>query len=414
MTNPLLVGLDVHRQSHTACMMDSQGQEITPRFAVPNNQPGAEAFVQRVTQHMQAGHFDCIQIAAEATGWYWWHFFQTLDQDPFLQQWPVELYPLNPRLTANFKKTYVAMDHTDVTDAFVVADRLRMGRDLPPPFHYEATYLPLRMLTRYRFHIIHHLVREKSYYLAFLYLKCSEYTRSDKKPFADVFGKASRAVIEEFASIEAIATIPFDELVEFIDAKGHRHFADPAENARKVQQVSQDSYPLPEALQTPVNLILKLSGQRINSLQCQLKRLDRAIADHMRPITQTLNTIPGIGEVFASGIIAEIGGVARFEYDQAKVANYAGFKWRQRQSANFQAAHTPMTRSGNRYLRYYFCEAANSVRMHDAEYKAYYQKKFNEVRSHQHKRATVLTARKLVRLVVRLLTTNQTYRPRRM
>ena len=162
------------------------------------------------------------------------------------------------------------------------------------------------------------------------------------------------------------------------------------------------------------NLILKLSGQRINSLQCQLKRLDRAIADHMRPITQTLNTIPGIGEVFASGIIAEIGGVARFEYDQAKVANYAGFKWRQRQSANFQAAHTPMTRSGNRYLRYYFCEAANSVRMHDAEYKAYYQKKFNEVRSHQHKRATVLTARKLVRLVVRLLTTNQTYRPRRM
>ena len=37
----------------------------------------------------------------------------------------------------------------------------------------------------------------------------------------------------------------------------------------------------------------------------------------------------------------------------------------------------------------------------------------HEVRKHQHKRAIVLTARKLVRLVVRLLTTNQRHQPRR-
>ena len=70
-------------------------------------------------------------------------------------------------------------------------------------------------------------------------------------------------------------------------------------------------------------------------------------------------------------------------------------------------------RNCNRYLRYYFCEAANAVRMHDPDYKAYYDRKYHEVRKHQHKRAIVLTARKLVRLVVRLLTTNQPYRPRR-
>lgn len=46
--------------------------------------------------------------------------------------------------------------------------------------------------------------------------------------------------------------------------------------------------------------------------------------------------------------------------------------------------------------------------MHDADYKAYYDRKYHEVRKHRHKRAMVLTARKLVRLVVRLLTTNLT------
>jgi len=74
---------------------------------------------------------------------------------------------------------------------------------------------------------------------------------------------------------------------------------------------------------------------------------------------------------------------------------------------------TPLTRTGNAYLRYYLCEAANAVRMHTAEYRAYYERKYHEVRQHQHKRALVLTARKLVRLVVRLLVTNQPYQARR-
>ena len=88
-------------------------------------------------------------------------------------------------------------------------------------------------------------------------------------------------------------------------------------------------------------------------------------------------------------------------------------KWRRHQSGTFEAEDTQLTRTGNRYLRYSFCEAANAVRMHTAEYAADYDRKYREVRKHQHKRALVLTARKLVRLVVRLLTTNQPYQPRR-
>lgn len=413
MSNLLLVGVDVHRKTNTVCVMDSQGQEIVPRFTVDNNRPGTETFVQQVAQLVLEGHFDTIQVAAEATAWYWFHFFQTLDQDPFLNKWPLQLYPLNPRLTANFKKTYVDLDHTDINDAFVVADRLRLGRDLPPPFHYEETYLPLRFLTRYRYHVVHNLAREKSYCLAVLYLKASEYTHKHKKPFSNVFGAASRAVIQEFVSIEDIAAIPFDELVEFIDAKGKRRFPDPNDNARKLQQVARDSYHLPQALHQPINLTLGLSLQHITFLERQEKRLNTAIAEWMEDIPHTLDTIPGIGPVFSAGLMAEIGGIERFDYNQAKVAKYAGFKWRKRQSADYQAEETRLTRTGTPYLRYYFCEAANLVRLNDAEYAAYYDRKRQEVRKHRHKRALVLTARKLVRLVVRLLTTNQPYRPRR-
>jgi len=414
MNNPLLVGVDVHRKQNVLSVMNVAGDEVTKRTSVDNNRPGTSQTIAQLGELMETGAYDHIQVGAEATGYYWLHFFQMLKEDEFLNQWPLALYAFNPRVIAHYKKTFVDLDKTDGNDAFVIADRLRLGRELPSPFGLDEPYLALRFLTRYRYHLIHNLAREKAYCLAILYLKASEYTRKEIAPFADVFGAASRAVLLEFASIEEIAALPFDELQEFIDVKGKRRFPDPSTNTRKLQRVAQDSYPLHQALLPAVNLILTTSFQQITHLQRAIKRLDTAIAEQLHAIPQTLDSIPGFGPVFTAGIIAEIGDIARFDFNQAKVAKFAGFKWRRNQSADFAAEETPLTRTGNRYLRYYFCEAANIIRLHDVDYKHFYHRKFHEVPKHQHKRAIVLTARKLIRLVVRLLTTNQTFRPRRV
>jgi transposase len=413
MMKPLIVGVDIHRKTNTFCLMDQAGVEQRPRFTLDNNRPGTRLFIEQVSEVMQSEEFTELRLAAEATGWYWFHFFQTLQQDELLRAWPVELFALNPRLTANFKKSYVDLDKSDPIDAFVIADRLRWGRDIPKPFSYEEAYLALRFLTRYRYHVVHNLAREKAYCTATLYLKASEYSRDDRRAFADLFGATSRAVLQEFVSIEEVAALPFDELVEFIDRLGKRRFPDPADNAHKLQHLAQCSYHLPEALQPPINLILSLSLKHITALEEQQKRVDCAIAEAIQPIPHTLDTIPGFGPVLSAGIIAEIGHAERFDYDQDKVAKFAGLKWRHSGSADFQAEETPLTRTGNAYLRYYFCEAALSVQRRDPEYAAFYQKKYDEARKHRHKRAMVLTARKLVRLVVHLLATNQPFQPRK-
>ena len=111
-----------------------------------------------------------------------------------------------------------------------------------------------------------------------------------------------------------------------------------------------------------------------------------------------------------AGIIAEIGDIHRFD-SQASVAKFAGLVWTQHQSGEFEAEHSRMIKSGNRYLRYYLLEAANSVRRCDSEFRRYYDLKFKEVNKYQHKRALALTARKLVRLVFRLLKDNRLYIP---
>lgn len=95
-----------------------------------------------------------------------------------------------------------------------------------------------------------------------------------------------------------------------------------------------------------------------------IKELDKAIEQVIVviPEYQCLTSIPGVGKVYAAGLIAEIGQIERFE-DQTKLAKYAGLSWKVNQSGNYQSQNTPLTKQGNRYFRYYLVEAANSVKI---------------------------------------------------
>jgi len=409
MKNPLIVGMDTHRQTNVVRVEDGRGQPIGKPLRASNNRPGIEGLAGQLDAMARQGGFDGITLASEATGWYWLGPFYTLTRSC---QMPLELYALNPRMTANYKKVLMEEEHTDLSDAGVIAERLRMGRHLPPPFAPETVYVPLRLLTRYRFHLVQGLVREKLYALNLVYLKASEYTAPEQEAFSEVFGATSRAVLTEFGTCEEIVNMPLDELTAWLDERGRHRFADPTDNARRLQKMARDSFVLPAAFQPALNLGLEVGVAHIREIEHHIQRLDAAIADCLKAIPNTLATIPGIGPVFAAGLIAEIGDIHRFDCDDDKVAKLAGFHWLRHQSADFEAEHTPITFKCNHYLRYYFCEAADRVRIHEPEYAAYYQKKYQEVTQHQHKRAIVLTARKLVRLVTRLLTTGEPYRSR--
>jgi len=80
-------------------------------------------------------------------------------------------------------------------------------------------------------------------------------------------------------------------------------------------------------------------------------------------------------------------------------------------SADFIAEDTYLKRTGNEYLRYYFIQAADQLRKYLPEYSQYYTRKFKEAKTHKHKRALVLTARKAVRLIFDLLREEKLYKP---
>jgi transposase len=385
----------------------ADGREPVPRWAVPNSQPGADALVGRLAELAERHGLGGLRVGLEATSLDWWHLASALTDAAALAPYHPRVYALNPKLVHDFRKNDGALPKTDRADAFVIAERVRFGRKLPPPFQLDVRYAPLQRLSRFRVHLAQTLAREKSYFLTFLFLKFSGFAQV--QPFKDPFGATSCAVLAEFTT-EELAQADLAQLARYLEAKGRGRFADPDALAATLARAARDSFRLDKVLDEPLTLVLGTTMATIRTLQAQLKAVDTTIARELAPIAQTLSSVPGLGPVWTAGLVAEIGEIGRFP-DEAALAQYAGLVWKAHESGQFQAEDTQMAKTGNTYLRYYLVEAANSARTHCPEYAAYYQTKLAQSTKHAHKRALVLTARKLVRLVDALLRTGALYRP---
>jgi len=405
----LFVGIDVSSEQLEACFMNRDGDKLDT-LLVKNNLTGAQYLRDRIVAHADKLPASEIHVGLEATSVYSWHPAMYLHEDEVLKARKTKVFTINPKLINKFREAYADLDKTDRLDAWIIADRLRFGR-LTTTIVMQERYLALQRITRMRFHLVHNLTREKQYFLQHLFYKCNAF-RSEVE--SSVFGNAIMELLSEKYSLDEIATMEVAALAEYLKDKGRNRFPDPEGVAACIQKAARASYRLSKVMENSIDLVLGTSIQSIRSIQAQLKELDKAIEKMLDglPGAKCLRSIPGIDLVYAAGILSEIGDIERFD-DQAAVAKYAGLVWRKHQSGPYEAEDTKRIRSGNRFLRYYLVEAANSVKNRDTEFGAFYRKKFKEVTKHQHKRALVLTARKLVRLVDALLRNDQLYTPKR-
>lgn len=401
----LYVGIDAHSTHNFCCFMDINGNLIRKIFAVPNSLPGAEELTARILETADSKNFTHVKVATEATSFYDFHLIEFLVNNKKLLTFNLLAYRFNPKTTKSFKKTYPDKNKTDPDCAFAIADRLRFGR-LPEPYQQHQPYAPLQRLTRFRHHLVKSISTEKTYFSTHLFLKYSAYSKVS--PFSNTFGATSSSIITDFFSLDELAVLSLQDMVKFLIKKSKNRFHDPEKIAKKVQTVIRESYRIRPSLASSVNLILSMTIKNIKALEKSLKIVDKTIAQELKAFPNTLISVQGLGPVYTAGIIAEVGNINRFS-SQAKLAKFAGITWRKTSSGKFTAQITRMTKTGNDYLRYYLMEAANSLRMHNEEFRQFYNKKYHEVTEHQHKRAVALSSRKLVRLVFALLSKNQLY-----
>lgn len=408
----LFVGIDVSSKDLVTSMISEETTKVVFQGNFINDLKGATELKNIIINTANSNHLDQVVIGMEATSIYSFHPAMFFQEDSDLKKLNTQSVVIDPKKTKRYHDVF-AEDKNDQIDAFYIADFLRAGRYSTGIVRQE-NYIALQRLTRSRYELVQSLVRAKQHFIENLYYKLNKLVVSDELN-TSVFGSTMMNLLTEDMTTDDLLNISITDLADYLNEHGRGRFANPEALAKTIQKAVRASYRLDKVIANSVDTVLSVYAEEIKAFQKMIKDLDKAIEEVMKVIgeeEQVLRSIPGIGPVYAAGILAEIGQIERFD-NEAKLAKYAGLSWREKQSGGYASDNTPLKRTGNTYLRYYLVEAANRVRIQDPVFGEYYRRKYQEVKHTPSKRALVLTARKLIRVIFFLLKNHQIYQEKR-
>jgi transposase len=358
----LFCGIDVAKYKHAVLVVDDRGQVVQSAFSIDNSRAGFEQLAAALTALPGP-----VTVGLEATGHYWLALYDNLAQ----QGYPVTV--INPLQVAAYRRSGIRKTKTDSTDAFWIADFLRIA-NLRPTEQGLPVILQLRELSRFRFWLTDQIGDCKRKILCILDRVFPEY----ETLFSSVFLKSSRALLKEAVSAQEIADFDLAELTHLLRSASRGRFGQP--KAEALQNAARQSVGvsfLVDAVRVQMHCLL----QQIDLLQEQVAQLDVALAELMDQIPQYITSIPGIGPVTGAAILGEIGDVHRFDSVEKLVA-YAGIDPTVYQTGQFQASQAHMSKRGSPYLRHALWLAATVSVRFDPELQAYYDTKRKEGKHH--------------------------------
>lgn len=155
-------------------------------------------------------------------------------------------------------------------------------------------------------------------------------------------------------------------------------------------------------------IVYSLIKEQIEFLKLQIKTLEKEIQmlcnKLLQKAYQNLQSIPGIGPVTASVLLAETHGLEFFN-DAKQLTAYAGIAPRPNQSGDF-TGKSPISKIGNSRLRKAFYLAALQASRHSV-FKVLYNRILK--RSNSKKLALIAVARKLLVIAFTLVRSNQPF-----
>jgi len=358
----LFCGIDVAKYRHAVVLLDEEGQVRQPAVGIDNTRKGFDQL-----RSLLQSQWESVQVGLEATGHYWLALYEELSQLGY----PVVV--LNPLQIAAYRKSGVRKIKSDRTDAWWVADFIRIA-NLPATSQDIPVILQIRELTRFRFRLVEQIGDCKRKILSILDRVFPEY----ETLFSSVFLKSSRELLKAAVSAHEMADFDLAELSHLLHDASRGRFGQ--QKAETIQDLARRSVGV-GFLADAVRMTMRCLLDQIDLIEQQVDLIDATVAELMAQIPQYLTSIPGVGAVTAAAILAEIGDIQRFDSPEKLVA-YAGIDATVYQTGQFQASQAHMSKRGSPYLRHALWQAASMTVLYDPQLKAYYQMKRQEGKHH--------------------------------
>lgn len=386
----IIIGVDIGKYKHEATLIDEKGTIIGKSIKFENSTNGFEKLMNAI-QKYNTSNEDFV-FCMEATGHYWLSLFSKLLDSNYKVQ------VINPIQTDACRKFYIRETKNDAKDSFLIAQVTRFNG-------YTHTTLPdevmisLKELTRFRTYLVDNISDYKRKAITVLDKIFPEYA----KVFSDTFGKTSKEVLSKYPLPQDILEEDLERLTQVLStsSKGRLGYS----KAEELQNIAKSSFGIKFATEAH-SLEIKSILSTIGHLDAQVDELDVQIAELLKSLDTTIETIPGIGPVLGAIIVSEIGDINRFSH-ASKLVAYSGIDPTVKQSGEFCGTQNKMSKRGSPFLRRAIWTAAVVAAFNDPNLNEYYLKKKAEGKHH----GTIIgaIARKLIYRIFIVLRDNVTY-----
>jgi transposase len=371
---PILVscaGMDVHEKKVDVCIAHGPFDK-PPKFEIRTFSTMTSDLEELM---IWLKKYEVATIGMESTGIYWKPIFNVMEG-----QFEIVLANAQ-RLKAIPRKK------TDIIDCKRIANLLRYGL-LPNSFIPPREIRELRDLNRTRRKLVGMMTSEKNRIVKVLEaanIKLSSVVTR-------IYGVSSLALIRSLLEKDKLSREEISQM-----AKGKLK--------KKVDLLEKA---LNGKLNDHYRFLLGMHMENIDHLAKQIKKIDEEIQRKMVPFqkkSKLIQTIPGISEINASAILAEIGvDMSQFP-DEAHLSSWAGVCPGNNESAGKKKS--TKTQKGNSFLKGALTEAAWAAsKTKDTSYNAIYQ---NIVRRRGKKRALIALAHRMLIDIYYVLKTGEPY-----
>ncbi len=380
------IGIDIPKYKHDCFIVSEDGEAPFGVFSFENNKQGFELFLNKLNS------LDSSQekrIGFESTSHY------TLNLKLFLEKHHFTFMEFQPALISQYAKALtLRKTKTDAIDSRTIARWLMTVEYKPYPLSFYHNY-SLKSLTRLRFS----LIKQRTFYLIRL-TDILDHIFPEFKPFFNnKFSLTALHILEKYGSPEKIAafrTTSYDELRRISRGKfSMQKFLKLKELAQNTVGVSNHIFEMELAC------VLRLYRQ----IDEEIKNIEAEISTLTLELDRPTLTIDGVGILSAAVILSEYGDISRFT-SPGQMLSFAGLEPGYFQSG--QSEHKGhMVKRGSSHLRCAIMNCCLPLIQFNMTFAEFYSKKRREGKPHRV--ALTHVAKKLIRLIYTLETTNQPF-----
>ena len=359
----IYVGIDIAKYEHVASIYDpSKGELILDSLHFDNNLKGFKSLLSKLKSFLKSD----VVIAFESTA----HYHQNLFN--FLTVQKYKCYLINPYMTSRFRSVSLRNAKNDNIDSRAIAQFISLKhKDL---LDEEFQMNELKELCIHRDDLIKQSSALKTKLLTYIDRVFPELESIVDKH--GIHSKALRAILKDYPTAKAISSTRVDHLIKLASDASKNRFPD--DKVRKIKEAAKSSV----GFNSPaLALKIRQTIQALEALEKQIDEVESSISSLPSVMDSPLHKLKGINSIEIAYISSAIISITRFS-SYSKLIAYAGLDPTIRQSGTWQASRTRMSKRGNKLLRYALIWTANNMCKHDSSFKAYYEKKRAEGKSH--------------------------------